>query len=62
MSFQSWVRVVGSRVTGSSSMETDQAASSLSWLYIQVVFVRATKPGYVESRNHKLSTNNNQLL
>jgi len=60
MSFQSWVRVVGSR--GSSSLETNQAASSLSSLYIQVAFVRATKPGYVESRNHKLSTNHNQLL
>ena len=60
MSFQSWVCVVGSRV--SSSLETDQAASLLSSLYIQVAFVRATNPGYVESRNHKLSTNHNQLL
>ena len=60
MSFQSWVRVVGSRV--SSSLETDQTASSLSWLYIQGAFVRATKPGYVESRNHKFSTNHNQQL
>ena len=47
--------MVGSRVR--SSLETDQAASSLSSLYIQVAFVRATNAGYVESRNHKFSTN-----